>query len=56
MPQGYAACASAQIGEAAFAAAWDQGRWMTVEQIIVYAPEGSGGDSLPSIRTTASNP
>jgi hypothetical protein len=37
---GYAASARAQLGEEAFAAAWAEGRAMTMEQAIAYALGG----------------
>jgi predicted ATPase/transcriptional regulator with XRE-family HTH domain len=48
------ATARAQLGEEAFAAAWAEGRDMTLEQAIAYALEGSDGDTVASIRTTSS--
>ena len=38
----------AQLGEAAFAAAWAEGRSMTLEQAIAYALEGSVANSVGS--------
>ena len=40
-----AATARAQLGEEAFAAAWAEGRAMTLEQAIAYALEGSEVDA-----------
>ncbi len=43
-----------QLDETAFAAAWAEGRVMTVEQAITYALEGIEVDSVSSIGTAAS--
>jgi predicted ATPase/DNA-binding SARP family transcriptional activator len=43
----------AQLGEADFAAAWDAGRAMTIEQAIAYAREGSDVGFVASIGTAA---
>jgi tetratricopeptide (TPR) repeat protein len=48
------ATARAQLGEAAFAAAWAEGRALRLEQAIVYALEGSEMDSGFPIGTAAS--
>jgi non-specific serine/threonine protein kinase len=40
--EGYAAAARAQVGEAAFAAAWAAGRAMTLEQAVADALEEPG--------------
>jgi predicted ATPase/DNA-binding XRE family transcriptional regulator len=46
----------AQLDEATFAAAWAEGRAMSLEQAIGYALEGSDVDSVSSIGTAASPP
>jgi hypothetical protein len=44
--------ARAQLGEEAFAAAWAEGRAMTLEQAIAYTLEESAADSVASISVT----
>jgi hypothetical protein len=43
-----------QLNQKTFAAAWAEGRAMTLEQAIAYALEGSDVDSVASIGTAAS--
>jgi non-specific serine/threonine protein kinase len=46
--------ARTQLGEEAFAATWEAGRALTLEQAIAYALEENDGDSVASIGTTSS--
>ena len=47
------AAARAVLDDATFAAAWAEGRAMTLEQAVAYALAGSGSDSVASTTTAA---